>query len=157
MVDGEFASIGENRTEFYFNLDLGTAVTLADHWRVAFAIKDLRSKTITTEIGDRIELQPRSRLGLAYVSESLNVGVDADLNKTRDLQNVAERQDISFGMEYRRSALALRLGYRHDLEDSVGDQFSVGLGWRISNLLMDVSYIQGDGGEGAGLRLGWAY
>ena len=157
VVDGEFASIGENRTEFYFNLDLGTAVTLADHWRVALAVKDLRSKTITTDIGDRIELQPRSRLGLAYISETLDVGVDAELDKTPAVQGISTRQDISLGMEYRLSSLALRLGYRHDLEGSVGDQFSAGLGWRVSRLLMDVSYIQGDGGEGAGLRLGWSY
>lgn len=157
VVDGEFASVGENRTEFYFNLDLGTAVTLADHWRVALAVKDLRSKTITTDIGDRIELQPRSRLGLAYISETLDVGVDAELDKTPALQGMSARQDISLGTEYRLSSLALRLGYRHDLEGSVGDQFSAGLGWRVSRLLMDVSYIQGDGGEGAGLRLGWSY
>jgi hypothetical protein len=157
VVDGEFASIGDNRTEFYFNVDLGTAVTLADHWRVALAVKDLRSKTITTDIGDRIELQPRSRLGLAYISESLDVGLDAELDKTPDLQGTAARQDISLGTEYRLSTLALRLGFRHDLEGSVGDQFSAGLGWRFSHLLMDFSYIQGDGGEGVGLRLGWAY
>lgn len=157
VVDGEFASIGDNRTEFYFNVDLGTAVTLADHWRVALAIKDLRSKTITTDIGDRIELRPRSRLGLAYISESLDVGLDAELDKTPDLQGVAARQDVSLGMEYRVTMLALRLGYRHDLEGSAGDQFSAGVGWQVSRLLVDMSYIQGDGGEGAGLRLGWAY
>ena len=60
-------------------------------------------------------------------------------------------------MEYRLSTLALRLGYRHDLEGSVGDQFSAGLGWRVHRLLMDITYVQGDDGEGGGLRLGWAF
>lgn len=157
VIDGEFASVGEDRTELYFNVDLGMAVTVADHWRVGLATKDLRSKTITTAIGDRIELEPRSRLGLAYISESFDAGLDAELDKTASLQGNARRQDVSLGMEYRFPLLALRLGYRHDLEGSVGDQFSAGMGWRISRLLLDLSYIQGDGGEGAGLRLAWAY
>lgn len=159
VVDGKFTSLGENRTELYFNLDLGAAVTLVDHWRVGLAIKDVRSKTFTTQIGDRIELQPRPRLGLAYISDALDVGMDADLDKAPSLQGATARQDISLGMEYRLAALALalRLGYRHDLEGTMGDQFSAGVGWRAGALLMDVSYIQGDGGEGAGLRLGWAY
>ncbi len=157
VVDGEFTSLGENRTEVYFNLDLGAAVTLAEHWRVALAIKDVRSKTVWTEAGDRIQLQPRPRLGLAYVSDALDVGLDVDLDQTPDPQDLTSRQDISLGIEYRLSTLALRLGYRHDLESSVGDQVSAGLGWRIHSLLLDVAYIQGDAGEGAGLRLGWAF
>lgn len=157
VIDGEFTSMGDNRTELYFNLDLGTAVTVADHWRVALAIKDVRSKTITTEAGDQIKLEPRTRLGLAYVSESLEVGLDADLDKTSAWQGLSARQDVSLGMEYRLSTLALRLGYRHDLEGSVGDQFSAGLGWRVHRLLMDITYVQGDDGEGGGLRLGWAF
>lgn len=157
VVDGEFTSLGENRTEVYFNLDLGAAVTLAEHWRVALAIKDVRSKTVWTETGDRIQLQPRPRLGLAYVSDALDEGLDVDLDQTPDPQDLTSRQDISLGIEYRLSTLALRLGYRHDLESSVGDQVSAGLGWRIHSLLLDVAYIQGDAGEGAGLRLGWAF
>lgn len=128
VVDGEFASIGDNRTEVYFNLDLGAAITLAEHWRMALAVKDLRRKTLTTDLGDRIELQARARLGLAYISESLDVGLDVDLDPAPNLQGNGERQDLSLGIEYRLPALALRLGYRHDLEGSVGDQLSAGLG-----------------------------
>lgn len=158
VVDGEFESVGADRTEFYFNLDLGAAVTLADHWRIGIAVKDLRSKTVLTGIGERIKLQPRARLGLAYVGENIDIGLDADLDKTGNIVGVAQRQDVSLGIEYRLPVqLALRLGYRHDLEASVGDQLSAGLGWRISSLLLDLAYIQGDGGDGAGLRLGWAY
>lgn len=157
VVNEKFSRTSDNRTELYFNLDLGAALTVADHWRVGLAIKDVRSKAITTAAGDHIKLEPRSRLGLAYISESLQVGLDADLNKTSAWHDVSGRQDISLGLEYRLSTLALRLGYRHDLGNSVGDQFSAGLGWRVSRLLMDISYIQGDGGEGGGLRLGWAF
>lgn len=105
VVDGEFTSLGENRTEVYFNLDLGAAVTLAEHWRVALAIKDVRSKTVWTETGDRIQLQPRPRLGLAYVSDALDVGLDVDLDQTPDPQDLTSRQDISLGIEYRLSTL----------------------------------------------------
>ncbi len=157
VVDGTFESAGNDRTEFYFNVDLGAAITLADHWRIGLAVKDLRSKTITTDVGGRIKLQPRSRVGLAYIGERLDVGLDADLDKTPALQGDAERQDVSLGIEYRLSILALRLGYRHDLEASVGDQLSGGLGWRLGSFLLDLTYVQGDGGDGAGLRLGWAY
>lgn len=157
VVNGTFESAGNDRTEFYFNVDIGAAVTLADHWRVGLAVKDLRGKTITTDVGGHIKLQPRSRLGLAYIGENLDVGLDADLDKTPASQGDAERQDVSLGIEYRLPVLALRLGYRHDLEASVGDQLSAGLGWRLGSFLLDLTYVQGDGGDGAGLRLGWAY
>jgi Protein of unknown function (DUF3308). len=157
VVNGTFESAGTDRTEFYFNVDIGAAVTLADHWRIGLAVKDLRSKTITTDAGERIKLQPRGRLGLAYIGESFDVGLDADLDKTPALQGEAERQDVSLGIEYRLPILALRLGYRHDLEASVGDQLSGGLGWHLGSFLLDLTYVQGDGGEGAGLRIGWAY
>lgn len=158
VVNGEFESAGEDFTEFYFNLDLGAAVTLADHWRVGLALKDLRSKTVFTELGEPIELQHRARLGLAYIGEQLDIGLDADLDKTADPRGIAQRQDVSLGMEYRLPIrLALRLGYRHDLESSVGDQLSAGVGWYTNSVLLDLSYIQGDGGKGGALRLGWAY
>lgn len=158
VVDGEFESVGEDRTEMYFNLDLGAAVTVASHWRVALAVKDAREKTVTTAIGEKLKLQPRARLGLGYVSDTLDVGLDADLDKTANLQGETERQDVSLGIEYRLPIrLALRLGYRHDHEASLGDQVSAGLGWQVSRFLVDFSYIQGDGGDGAGLRLGWSY
>jgi hypothetical protein len=157
VVDGTFESAGNARTEFYFNVDIGAAVTLADHWRIGLAVKDLRSKTITTDVGGRIKLQPRSRLGLAYIGERLDVGLDADLDKTPALQGDTARQDVSLGIEYRLPIVALRLGYRHDLEASVGDQLSGGLGWRLGSFLLDLPSVQGDGGEGGSLRLGWAY
>lgn len=158
VVNGTFESAGENRTELYFNMDLGAAVTLADHWRIGLAVKDLHSKTVLTAVGEPIKLHPRTRLGLAYIGERFDIGFDAELDKTADLRGIARRQDMSLGLEYRLPiSLALRLGYRHDLEGTVGDQLSAGLGWRLYSLLLDATYVQGDGGEGAALRLGWAY
>ncbi len=156
VVDGEFDSSGANITEYYFNMDLGAAATIAEVFRVGVAVKDLRKKTIFTELGEKLVLKPRSRLGVAYLGESFSVGVDADLNKTADLQNVRERRDVSLGIEYRLlKSLYLRTGYRHDLEGSVDDQIGTGVGWQLGRLILDFTY-SGGSSTGAGFNLAWA-
>lgn len=158
VEDGEFQSSGENLTEVYFNLDAGAAVTFDDVWRVGLAIKDIRSKSVITENGDRITLKPHARLGLAYIGNSLSVGLDADLDKIADLRQITERQEISLGAEYRLPlGLALRAGYAHDLEGSVDGQISAGFGWEIGRVHLDLAYAKRDTAEGAALHLGWAY
>jgi len=158
VVGGEFDSNGEDVTDLYFNLDLGVATTFAEVFRVGLAFKDLRRKTLVTAEGREITLEPRSRLGLAYVGERWSIGLDADLAKTARLQRDASRQDISMGVEYQvLRGVKLRAGYNHDLEGSVDDKISAGLGWRLGRLALDLAYSGGSDSEGFGLHLGWAH
>jgi hypothetical protein len=158
VVGGEFDSNSEDVTELYFNVDLGVATTFAEVFRVGLAFKDLRRKTLVTADGREITFEPRSRLGLAYVGERWRVGLDADLAKTARLQRDASRQDISVGVEYQvLRGIQLRAGYNHDLEGSVDDKISAGLGWRFGRLALDLAYSGGSDSEGFGLHLGWAH
>lgn len=157
VVDGEFSSGGTDVTDLYFNLDLGAAMTFAEMFRVGLAFKDVHSKTVRTELGGELKLEPRSRLGLAYIGESWRVGLDADLIKTSAITQNSERQDISIGIEYEvLKGLNLRTGYRHDLEASVDDQISAGLGWRLGRFSMALAY-SGGGSQGSALHLGWSH
>lgn len=157
-VDGEFDSTGEDETEVYFNLDLGLATTFAEVFRVGLAFKDLRRKTLMTAQGREITLEPRSRLGLAYLGEKWRVGLDADLAKTARLHRDASRQDLSLGLEYQVvQGLQLRAGYSHDLEGSVDDKITAGLGWRLGRFALELAYSTGSDSQGAGLHLGWAH
>lgn len=157
-VNGEFENVGEDETDLYFNLDVGAAVTLAEVWRVGLAIKDVRSKSVSTESGRRVRLKPHARLGVAYIGNSWSAGLDADLDKTKDIQDIDQRQDVSLGIEYRTSfGMALRTGYRHDLAGSVDDQLSAGIGWEIARLRLDLTYAQGSDSQGAALHIGWAH
>ncbi|HEY6132039.1 MAG TPA: conjugal transfer protein TraF [Halioglobus sp.] len=157
-ADDEIVSNGEDETALYFNLDLGVAATFAEVFRVGLAVKDLRSMSLVTVLGREIILEPRTRLGLAYLGEHWRVGLDADLSKTARLRRNASRQDLSFGLEYQTlKGLQLRAGYSHDLEGSVDDKISVGLGWRLGRFALDLAYSSGSDSQGAGLHLGWAH
>lgn len=156
-VNDEFDSSGEEESELYFNLDLGVAATVAEAFRVGLAVKDLRRQTLVTPEGHSVTLESRSRLGLAYLSEVWRVGFDLDLAKTANLRGDGARQDMALGVEYSLlDQLQLRAGYRHDLEDSVADQFTFGCGWRPGRLALDLAYSGGDN-RGLGLHLGWAH
>jgi hypothetical protein len=158
VVNGEFESNGEQESDLYLNLDLGAVVTFAEKFRVGLAVKDLRRKTLYTPDGAAVFLEPRSRLGLAYVGDRWSLGLDADLAKSTGLRRVTPRQDVSLGVEYRvLDGFHLRAGYRHDLEGISGDQISTGLGWRLGRFALDLAYGSGSDTEGAGLHLGWRH
>jgi hypothetical protein len=157
-AEDEFDSSGDDVTDLYFNLDLGVATTFAEVFRVGLALKDLRRMTLVTALGREVTLEPRTRLGLAYLGEHWRVGMDADLSKTARLRRDASRQDLSFGLEYQTlKGLQLRAGYSHDLEGSVDDKISAGLGWRLGRFALDLAYSSGSDSEGVGLHLGWAH
>lgn len=158
VVDGEFDSNGEDATELYFNMDVGVATTFADVFRVGLAVKDLRRKTVVTAEGRELTLEPRSRLGLAYVGERWRIGLDTDLAKTARLQRDGSRQEVALGMEYQVfSGFDLRAGYNHDLEGSIEDKISGGVGWRLGRFALDLAYSAGSDSEGVGLHFGWAH
>jgi hypothetical protein len=157
VEDGEFDSRGTDVTDMYFNFDLGVATHFAKVWRVGFAVKDMRTKTVDLPDGRDIRLENRSRLGVAYVGQQWQVGLDADIKKTPDLINASSRQDISLGISYQPlRAVQLRAGYRQDLEGSVEDQISAGVGLKWGRFVMELSYSDGKS-PGGGLQLGWMH
>lgn len=120
--------------ESAFNLDLG-AVWYKDELRVAFAVKDLLSQTIdlkdkTGLKRDTYELNTQITLGAAYSGELLTAAVDFDLTKQERFKSLNdETQFVRFGVEGNAWGWAqLRAGYEMDLEDTVENAFTFGIG-----------------------------
>lgn len=156
-------------THITFNADLGIAATIAEHYRVSIAIKDVFEKSFsTTQEPDPITgitppeltvtLSPRSRMGLGYINNNFTLGVDYDLQEAEPMANEATTQELALGAEYVLwNSLALRAGYRQDQAGLRDDVMSGGIGYRWHRFVIDAAYAQGGDGRAAGLQLGWTF
>lgn len=119
-------------TKNAFNFDLG-AVWYKNNFRAALAIKDVISQEIDAEYNgmkDTYELNTQATLGLAYAAELFTVALDADLTKqTRFTKLDDDTQFIRLGVEANAWGWAqLRAGYEIDLEDSLENSITAGIG-----------------------------
>lgn len=154
VIEGNFDSNSREERALYFNLDVGVTAEFKQHYRVALAVKDLRERSFTSAAGQRIHLQPRTRLGLAYTRSTVSLGVDIDLQKNDNLHTLVQQQIISTGIEYKPvRQLKLRVGFRHDLEDKNNDRIAAGIGWQLGRLAAELAYSDGDSGNGAALQI----
>lgn len=154
IVEGDFDSHSVKTSATYFNMDMGVTAELAQHYRVALAVKDLRERTFYGAGGRRVQLQPRARLGFAYAHTTVRVGLDMDLHKNDNLHTLAQQQLVSLGVEYEPvQQLKLRLGYQHDLEGLNHDRIAAGISWKVARFATELAYIDGISGSGAALQL----
>ena len=138
------------------NLDLGVALEFAGHYRAGLAVKDVLEKQFETDFGNQVTLSAKPRLGLAYVSERLQLGMDMDLNRVEAVGDEASIQELSLGGEWLASRhFALRAGYRHDIKNERDDIASLGVGMHFGDVLIDVAYAQGGSSQGVSLQLGF--
>ena len=98
-------------------------------------MKDLLSQTIdlkdkTGLKRDTYELNTQITLGAAYSGELLTAAVDFDLTKQERFKSLNdETQFVRFGVEGNAWGWAqLRAGYEMDLEDTVENAFTFGIG-----------------------------
>jgi hypothetical protein len=168
--DAEVDDFSDSRaTDITFNLDLGFAVTLADHYRISLAMKDVFEKSFTTEpetdpvTGEElppleVTLSPRSRIGFAYVGDSFSIGLDYDLEEAEPMANEATIQELCLGAEYVFfDKYALRAGYRTDQTGLRENLASVGFGYQWRRFVADIAYASGGDFRGGGLQLGWTF
>lgn len=140
-----------------FNLDIG-AVWYQDQWRVALAVKDLFKQDIeTASLNYRYELTPQATMGLAYTSRFFTAALDADLTtQTRYTDVDDDTQFIRFGIEGNAwDWLQLRAGYQVDMENTLDNMVTAGLGispFDIVNIDVAGSYA-GDNEFGASANL----
>lgn len=154
VVEGDFDSDSFDARDTYFNMDAGVTAQFNEHYRVALAVKDVRQRSFTAAAGRRVRLQPRARLGLAYVHPKVSVGLDVDLLKNNNLHTLVQQQVVSAGIEYQPvQPLKLRLGYQHDLADWGNDRIAAGIGWQLARFGAEVAYTNGRSGSGAALQL----
>jgi len=115
-----------------FNLDLG-AIWFVDNYRLGVAIKDLFAKEIDTlDIAgvSTYKLNTQVTASGAYTMEYLTATIDWDLTKQKRFTDVADdTQFLRLGVEGNAFGWAqLRGGYQFDIEDTLDDSFTLGIG-----------------------------
>lgn len=116
----------------YFNLDLG-AVWLVDNYRVGVAVKDLFSKEIDTlNIGgvSTYRLDTQVTVSGSYHHEFITATIDWDLTKQKRFSGLNDNtQFLRMGVEADAFGWAqLRAGYEMDIEDTLDDSLTMGVG-----------------------------
>ncbi|MBY8301259.1 conjugal transfer protein TraF [Vibrio fluvialis] len=113
-----------------FNLDIG-AVWLKDNFRAGIAAKDLISQEIKTyDDQSSYTLDPQVTVSGGYVTDFLALAVDWDLTKQKRFKGVDDdTQFLRFGVEGNVWGWAqLRAGYEIDLESTLDNSITAGLG-----------------------------
>ncbi|WP_353495096.1 conjugal transfer protein TraF [Vibrio cholerae] len=128
-----------------FNLDMG-AVWLIDQYRVGIVAKDLFAKDIQTQNrNNTYKLDTQIAVSGSYVSDFFIAAVDLDLTKQRRFNgDNDDTQFMRFGVEGNAWGWAqLRASYEVDLQNSLDNSVSVGLGvspWDVVSLDLAGSY-----------------
>ncbi|EKO3949537.1 conjugal transfer protein TraF [Vibrio fluvialis] len=113
-----------------FNLDIG-AVWLKDNFRAGIAAKDLISQEIKTyDDQSSYTLDPQVTVSGGYVTDFLALAIDWDLTKQKRFKGVDDdTQFLRFGVEGNAWGWAqLRAGYEIDLESTLDNSITAGLG-----------------------------
>lgn len=153
-VAGEFDSNSVNQRALYFNMDVGITALLGQHYRVAIAVKDVRSKTFTVAANQKVQLQPNARLGVAYDGSQFRAGLDLDLNKHTNPQTGLDQRKLSVGAAYQPlRAIELRVGYQHDLELADDRRSTAGIALKLGRMSTELAYSHGASGDGAALQV----
>ncbi|ENM3888149.1 conjugal transfer protein TraF [Vibrio cholerae] len=144
-----------------FNLDMG-AVWLIDQYRVGIVAKDLFAKDIQTQNrNNTYKLDTQIAVSGSYVSDFFIAAVDLDLTKQRRFNgDNDDTQFMRFGVEGNAWGWALlRAGYEVDLQNSLDNSVSVGLGvspWDVFSLDLAGSYA-GDNQFGLSANLAFTF
>ncbi|EJL6587384.1 conjugal transfer protein TraF [Vibrio cholerae] len=144
-----------------FNLDMG-AVWLIDQYRVGIVAKDLFAKDIQTQNrNNTYKLDTQIAVSGSYVGDFFIAAVDLDLTKQRRFNgDNDDTQFMRFGVEGNVWGWAqLRAGYEVDLQNSLDNSVSVGLGvspWDVVSLDLAGSYA-GDNQFGLSANLAFTF
>ncbi|EOX1801969.1 conjugal transfer protein TraF [Vibrio cholerae] len=144
-----------------FNLDMG-AVWLIDQYRVGIVAKDLFAKDIQTQNrNNTYKLDTQIAVSGSYVSDFFIAAVDLDLTKQRRFNgDNDDTQFMRFGVEGNVWGWAqLRAGYEVDLQNSLDNSVSVGLGvspWDVVSFGLAGSYA-GDNQFGLSANLAFTF
>ncbi|MDA0150139.1 conjugal transfer protein TraF [Vibrio sp. LaRot3] len=148
-------------TESAFNLDMGMAWH-SGPLRAGLALKNLFSQEINTQVGNyTYELNPQATVGFGYAGEFVAASVDFDLTKQKRFKELADdTQFLRFGIEGNAWGWAqLRAGYEIDLEDTLENSVTAGIGmspFDVVSLDLAGSYA-GDNQFGASLNLAFTF
>ncbi len=161
VEDFDVSDYDENeKTDSAANLDIG-AVWLKDDFRVAASLQNLLKQDIDTITvagrSDTYEMSPQLTVAGAYTIQALTVGLDIELMKQERFKGVKDdTQFVRVGIEGNAfDWVQLRAGYQHDMEDTLDDTITAGIGispFGVVNIDLAGSYA-GDNQLGAAANL----
>lgn len=152
----EVPSYSDNKkSHLTMNFDLGVAAEVYENVRVGFAVRDVMEKTFKSQNGLELNLEPRMRLGVAYVNQWITVGMDVDAVKNKPIATEEENQELALGVDVRPwNSLSFRAGYRQNFAGESDDVMSFGVRYAVWRLEMEMAYAVSDDVEGGALQLG---
>lgn len=153
-----------------FNIDAGLAADFGENWTLGLSGQNLVSRDIdtkeiyitngisgeTTHYKDTYQIGPLVTAGIAWHNEVLTVSADGDLTETKGFKSEDNSRYVGVGAEARLLAwLAVRAGYRADVENNDSNVFTGGLGFAPYNHVhLDLMGLYGeDETWGAGAQL----
>ncbi|EDP8673136.1 conjugal transfer protein TraF [Salmonella bongori] len=153
-----------------FNIDAGLAADFGENWTLGLSGQNLVSRDIdtkeiyitngisgeTTHYKDTYQIRPLVTAGIAWHNEVLTVSADGDLTETKGFKSEDNSRYVGVGAEVRPLAwLAVRAGYRADVENNDSNVFTGGLGFAPYNRVhLDLMGLYGeDETWGAGAQL----
>ena len=151
-----------------FNIDVGVAKDFGNGWSSGLVIKDLLGKEYETRpyssvsgltpVASVVKIEPQVRLGVSHNAEWISVAADLDVTKNASAGFEPDSQYLGLGAEMNLLDLALiRVGYRHNLNDSDTSIPALGLGFSPLGMRVDMA-IAGNGDETAySLQLGFNF
>ncbi|MEG3753605.1 conjugal transfer protein TraF [Psychromonas arctica] len=144
VEDFDLDDYDESETsESAFNFDLG-AVWYVDNFRTAIAVKDLIDQEIDVidtsgAINGSYHLDTQVTVAVAYSADYFVAAIDADLTKQKRFEGIGTDDDtqfIRFGVEGNAWGWAqLRAGYEIDLEETLDNSITAGIGFSPFDLV----------------------
>lgn len=141
------------------NLDIGIATYWSERIRIGSAIKDVRPREITTDLGNRIAVGPNWRIGAAYLGDRFTITGDVDVLTGDPVGVEPPSHHIMGGAEYSLPAnIHIRSGFRFDVR-SGPERFtwSVGAGAAFRALFTDFAYAQNTQTRAASMQFGFRF
>lgn len=154
LADSQVDTTRDDQWQRRLNADIGMAAKIG-RFNLGLAVKDLFRHNLETPQGQSIIIEPKPRLGIGYLGDRFKVGVDYDIAPIKPVASGLESQDLALGVEwYAHRMLALRFGYKEDLQGHHGTALSAGIGFSWGRFLMDLSYVESDEELATSLQFG---
>jgi hypothetical protein len=138
-----------------FNFDLGILKEIGV-WKLALTAKNVVPGNYQFgSSGDKFRVEPQWRAGFAYKSRRSVLELDADLTENDPLGAFSPTRIVALGWEWEPWRwLTLRAGFNQNLVGSEASYGSLGLGFLMGAVYLDVAGYSGDEGDGVAAQLG---
>ena len=141
------------------NADVGLATYWSERVRIGTAIKDVRRREISTDLGNRVAVGPSWRMGAAYLGDRATFTADMDVLPSDPIGVEPPSHLVMGGAEYSITGnLHVRAGVRADLR-SGPERFmwSVGAGAEARSFFTDVAYAHSSESRAVAVQFGMRF